>query len=252
MAGLMKRGVRRFLALWGYALVSKPKALLANRSSQLNASFDMVLSHFLLSRKDPPYFVQVGAFNGVDGDPLHSYVQKGLLKGCMIEPQTDYFEQLKSNYAAVEGLVFKRAAIGATSGEATLYRVRPGTPGPPWLYQIASFRRDVLMKHAPGIPGLEDAIITESVPVTTFDALFAELNARPDIVVVDTEGYDYEIIKQLFQTGCRPGLVLYEHKHLNEPDKDACLRLVIGAGYSVAFGVDDTIALRTEDQTAPA
>ena len=215
-------------------------------------SFDTALSHYLLCRKHPPFFIQVGAFNGVDGDPLHKYVQKGVLKGCLIEPQADFFEQLRSNYSGVEGLVFKRVAIGPAHGEATLYRVRPGTPGPWWLYQIASFRREVLLKHAPDVPGLEAAIITESVPVTTFEELFAELNLRPDIVVIDTEGYDYEVIKQLCSTGCRPDLIHYEHKHLSEPDKEACLRMLIQAGYRGAVGDEDTTALLSEDDNRRA
>ncbi len=243
MLGLVKHGIRQYLARRGFALVRQPRPLILRQDSQLLASFDMILSRYLLWRKHPPYFVQVGAFNGVDGDPLHSYVQRGLLKGCMIEPQSDFFDQLKSNYAGIQDLVFKRAAIGPAPGLATLYRVRPGTPGPPWLYQIASLRREVLLKHAAAVPGLEAAVVTESVPVTTFDELFAELGVRPDIVVVDTEGYDYEIIKMLYGTGCRPDLILYEHKHLSECDKEACLQLLIDAGYCAAVGAGDTSAL---------
>jgi FkbM family methyltransferase len=242
---LVKHSIRRHLARRGFALVRQPRPLLLHDDAQLIVSFDMILSRYLLGRKHPPNFIQVGAFNGVDGDPLHSYIQRGLLKGCVIEPQSEFFEQLKANYDGIEDIVFKRAAIGPATSIATLYRVRPGTPGPSWLYQIASLRREVLLKHASVVPGLEAAIVTETVPVTTFDELFAELGFRPDIVVIDTEGYDYEIIKRLYETGCRPDLILYEHRHLSELDKEACLQLLIDAGYCAAVGAD-TIALLAE------
>ncbi len=252
MGDRIKRFLHHVLAVGGFTIVRSPRAFRSTPSSQLDVSFDMVLCEYLLRRKESPSFVQVGAFNGVDGDPLHEYVQRGLLKGCLIEPQADYFEQLRSNYAGIDGLVFKRAAVGKAPGEASLYRVRPGTPGPEWLFQIASFRREVLMRHAPCVPGLEAAIVTETVPVITFGGLFAELNARPDIVVIDTEGYDYETVKNLLAADCRPDIIMYEHKHLIEPDKNACIRLLIGAGYKLAVGDIDTIAILPESQDSRA
>jgi FkbM family methyltransferase len=242
MFRILKRLLRRGLARRGWALVPRPQPLLAHPAACLEASFDLVLSHYLVHQARTPYFVQIGAFNGVDGDPLYPYVKKGLLKGCLLEPQPDVFEQLRLNYAGVGGLLFKRAAIGPRPGQATLYRVRPGAPGPPWLHQIASFRREVVLRHAPIVPNLEAMIVTEEVQTVTFEELFAELGVLPDIVVVDTEGYDYEILKLLDVPARKPRVLLYEHKHLNDFDRDACLELLIGAGYRIGVGSVDTTA----------
>ena len=234
--------VQRALSRSGWVLLRRPPALCTDPEAHLDLSFDHVISEFLVQSERIPTFVQVGAFDGVSGDLLHRYAMKGLIRGCLIEPQADAFEQLRANYAGVEGVQFRRAAIADRSGEATLYRVRPGTPGPNWLYQIASFRRDVLLKHAAIVPGLEDAIITESVPTITFGDLFSELGYEPDIVVIDTEGYDFEVIK-LLDVGLRqPRIILYESKHLVPRDRDACIDLLRAAGYRLAVLAVDTVA----------
>lgn len=239
----MKRFARDLFSLGGFTVAREPRPLLKTAGSRMKPSFDMAMSFYLLRKGSRPFFVQVGAYDGVDGDPLHQYVKRGMMSGCLLEPQSQFFDQLRSNYGGIPGLVFKRVAIGPAAGEQTLYRVRPGTPGPGWLHQIASFRREVVLKHARDVPGLEAAIISEVVPVITFDDLFDELQVRPDIVVVDTEGYDSEVVKQLLATGCRPGLIHYEHKHLSKNDRDECLGLLIACGYRIALGDADTTAL---------
>ena len=237
-----KNTVRRTLSRQGYNVDRIPPVLGANPRARLRLSFDHVLCRHLVHQPGVPYFVQVGAFDGVSGDPLYPYVKRGLLKGCLVEPQADAFERLKANYAGVEGMAFKRAAIGPRSGSATLYSVRPGTAGPEWLPQIASFSRETLLKHARYIPGLEESIITEAVPMVTFEELMADLSAPPDIVVIDTEGYDFEVIKHLRAAGLKPRLILYEHKHLSAADQNACAGLLLAAGYEVASVGEDTVA----------
>jgi FkbM family methyltransferase len=246
---LIRRAIRRAMTRRGLTLTRTPAALLETPSAVLQFSFDHVLSHFLLHCSTPPTFIQIGAFDGKSGDPIYPYIKRGLLKGCFVEPQADAFQNLQANYAGVEGVRFKRAAIGPKSGEATLYRVKPGTPGPEWLFQIASFSRDVLMKHAPYAPGLEQAIITETVPTVTFDELLAELPEPPSVVVIDTEGYDYEIVKLLDVPRRKPSLILYEHKHLSDADQNACVKLLIDAGYLVAPIGQDTVASQPESGT---
>lgn len=248
----LRSAIRRMLPGRDHAAARTPKPLVKNPDAQLKLTFDDVLSRLILNEPKGLYFVQVGAFDGVSGDPLHPYVKRGLLSGCLVEPQADAFERLQRNYEGVEGVRLKRAAIASKSGESTLYRVRPGTVGPEWLFQIASFSREVLLKHAPLVPGLEQAIITETVPTITFDQLTAELPETPSIVVIDTEGYDFEVIKLLNVKVRKPRLILYEHKHLTPADQDACLESLIAAGYQVAVLTTDTIARLSEGPADPA
>jgi hypothetical protein len=54
-----------------------------------------------------------------------------------------------------------------------------------------------------------------------------------DAVIIDTEGYDFEILKMIDFQRFRPKLVIYEHLHLNKEDMRAAGQLLEGLGYDV-------------------
>lgn len=241
-----REACRSVLARRGLSLVRRPPALCQSPNARLEVSFDFVLCHYLQQQNHIPFFLQIGAFNGVDGDPLYPYTSRGLLRGCLVEPQADAFEQLRLNYANHPQVILKHAAIGAQSGAATLFRIRPGTAGPSWLHQIASFHREVVLSHSEHIPNIEQAIITETVSTVTFDEIIAELGTEPEIVVIDTEGHDFEVIKLMNVAVHRPSILLYEHKHLSPKEHDESIRLLANAGYRLAIVKQDTLAYLTD------
>jgi FkbM family methyltransferase len=238
----------RILSQQGISVSRCPPALCKAPQSILHFTFDHALCQLIVTTQRKLSFVQVGAFDGVSGDPIYKYVKQGLLTGCLIEPQSDAFSQLESNYSGIPSIQLKRAAISSSDGSANLFRVRPGTQGPPWLFQLASFRRDVLLKHAPYIRGLEDAIITERVPTITFHSLFQELQFTPDVLIIDTEGFDFEIIKLYNIRERPPRIILYEHKHLSSADQEQCIILLLNLGYKIACLAEETVASRPTDK----
>jgi hypothetical protein len=68
-------------------------------------------------------------------------------------------------------------------------------------------------------------------------------------VAIDTEGYDYEIVKLLNVRVHRPRIILYESKHLSTADQNACVDLLCGVGYRVAVLKLDTVAYLPEETT---
>ena len=116
------------------------------------------------------------------------------------------------------------------------------------------------MSHAHAIPGLDRFIIAESVPCTRFQTLFSQNRvAQVDILQVDTEGYDYEVLKLFPFDQFTPAFIRYEHSHLSDIDRDACMRMLLNRGYKlhVPFGnqpdYTDTVAYRPPEKgTIPA
>ncbi len=58
---------------------------------------------------------------------------------------------------------------------------------------------------------------------------FAELVARYellrfDVLVTDTEGYDYHILKQIEFSKYQPKIVIFESKHLSDIESEKCHR----------------------------
>ena len=64
-----------------------------------------------------------------------------------------------------------------------------------------------------------------------------------DLIHIDTEGYDFEIIKSIDLGSLRPKVVIFEHYHLDPNDYTDCTDHLGSLGYEhVSIGMD-TICL---------
>lgn len=216
--------------------------MLKYRSHELSVNLDMVLSHYRIEHPTVRY-VQVGAFDGVSGDPIYSLIEKHRLQGILVEPQKDAFMRLQKNYAGFPQFHLVNAAIADHDGFATLFRIRPDASGPEWLHQIASFDRRVLMSHAHMVPDLESMIETEQVRCLTFATLFSELGIEAvDMLQIDTEGFDAQVLQLFDIPHRRPAIVRFEHKHLSIAEHENSIAMLVRYGYRVATASNDTLA----------
>ena len=240
--------MRSVLAQYEYTVVRPPRVFRNNPSSELKVSFSLVLADFL--RRAPEVtFVQVGGFDGQSNDPLFSHVTSLHWKGLVVEPQPDAFASLASAYAGEPQVALENVAVAAKEGTETLWRIRRGVLGlPEWAPQLASFDREVVLRHKAQIPNIEDLIEPWPVPCRTLTSLLTkhELH-RVDVLQIDVEGFDYEVIKLIDFERWKPAIVRYEHAHLSEDDAEACLELLAGQGYRLAVERRDTIAYRSPD-----
>ena len=98
----------------------KPSFLRSHRFTEFHDYLDLVTTRY--GRRGSAFlFVQIGAFDGVSGDPLNKLVHRHGWRGVLVEPQTRVFQVLKSNYATQPQLQFFNVAIGDRDGEVTLY-----------------------------------------------------------------------------------------------------------------------------------
>lgn len=217
---------------------------LPGTACELRATLDMVLAHYRQSHAEIRY-LEVGAFDGISGDPIYPLIGKYGLKGCLVEPQHDAFARLRANYARFPAadFVFVNAAIGERDATVPLYRVKPQSSGPDWAPQIASLDRNFLTGLADLVPGVESRLEVENVPCLTFDTLFRTYGlGHIDLLQIDAEGRDARIL-ELFDVTLRlPAIVHFEHKHLSDAAYRRCLDLLIPAGYKISIAKDDTLA----------
>ncbi len=197
-----------------------------------------------LSHNSDFFFVQVGANDGVRNDPLRACVLKHRLSGVLIEPLPDLFAKLQHNYRDVPGLHFENCAVGASSGQASMYRVREDAPLPAHAHGMASFNRSHLSARKHGIPGLDDYVVETTIAVRTLPEILAKYgNRHVSLLMIDTEGYDAEIVKMAFAAGLRPEIVIYEHLHLPIATQAATLRHLKSEGYRFQEVGFDTYAM---------
>ncbi|MDR7420273.1 MAG: FkbM family methyltransferase, partial [Armatimonadota bacterium] len=64
------------------------------------------------------------------------------------------------------------------------------------------------------------------------------------LLVVDTEGYDYEIVRSALSAGVFPRIISYEHCHLTPRVRVEAKQLMQSRGYCFLEVGKDTIALR--------
>lgn len=226
-----------------------PRPLVKYRDSQLSISLDMIVSHYRVNHQRVCY-LQVGAFDGISGDPVYPLIEKHGLRGILVEPQRDAFERLKANYSRFdrEAFVFVNAAISAHDGTAPLYRIKRDASGPEWLHQIASFDRNIVLSHSRVIPNLEALIETEDVRCITIATLFRETGIQAvDMLQVDAEGYDDEVLRLFQIPSRRPPIVRFEHKHLDPGDYGQIVGMLVELGYRFAVCEESTLAYAASD-----
>lgn len=201
--------------------------------------------------------VQVGANDGGSNDPLGHLLpryRKSVRKAVLIEPQPGAFARLKERYRGWSQVVCLNVAVGREVGKQAMYSIDPvATAGlaKPVGDGIASFDRGhverSLRHRRPGLSP-EDAasMIRElSVPVTTLDLAAGSAGIeQPDIFLVDTEGYDGEVVEMALDLGWRPRLLQLEHKHLSRTDRRRLTRRLSGEGYRLWTDHADIWGLR--------
>lgn len=192
-------------------------------------------------------FVQVGANDGVTLDPLRTQIERRRWTGIMVEPVPYNFERLAQRYGSHPRIQLEMCAIAEESGELPFYYIPEPEPGEeiwPWYHALGSFRREVLISHTMYIPDIEERVAEVKVPCKTFNSLCEERGLpHLDLLQIDTEGYDYEILRSVDLDSWRPRLVIYEHKHLNLADRESARKLLTDRGYLIAEFPLDTAAL---------
>jgi FkbM family methyltransferase len=196
-----------------------------------------------------PFFIQIGANDGDKGDYLDTHVQSDDWIGVLVEPVPYVFEALEKRHGANARLTLVNAAIADHDGTAQLYYLPKADDAdlPTWYDALASFRREVIAKHAAWIPDIESRISTIEVPTLTFESLCeAHCIRKIDLVQIDTEGYDYEVVKQIDLEKHQPAIVLYEHYHLQPGEREACELHLENHGYRSISNFFDTLSVRID------
>lgn len=195
------------------------------------------------------YFAQIGSNDGVRGDPIRRHILRDRWSGLLVEPVPYLFERLRALYPRRRGLRFENCAISDRDGVRTLYRLRETDEKiPGWYEGLATFFPEVLLKHRWSIPEFEARVISEPVCCLTLESLFRRHRIpRLDVFHVDTEGFDGEVLRQFDFDRFRPSLILFEHKHLDQTEREATYARLRIHGYSISAEPvgGDSLAVRS-------
>ena len=182
------------------------------RTGQPGSSFFSQLLEERLKISEEIVFVQIGANDGISNDPLYPLIKRfpKRFRGLVVEPLKDKFELLKRTYADVASVVPVNLAVHNTEEEMQIWRVRPDLEKklPGWGGGLGSFDSEH-HKHSQ----LDSSyFIGEKVFCTTFDDLLTRHRIESmELLVTDTEGYDFEILRNIDFAKHRPTYIHFEH-----------------------------------------
>jgi FkbM family methyltransferase len=189
------------------------------------------------------FFVQVGAMDGVAFDPIHSLVRELGWHGILLEPMPDMFAKLKNNYNDCANLTFVNAAITDFDGHIEMTRIDP-----------SAVERNLLPSTALGIstlmpergalgsrntsPKFEQTIAHHTqrldVPCYALKTLLCQYDVKQiDLLVIDTEGADWMVARQLPLERYSPRVVYLEYNHLTAYEQVACAEHFRNQGYKI-------------------
>lgn len=194
-----------------------------------------------ISRRGQIYFVQIGAMDGYRYDPINPFVRRYGWHGVVVEPLRDHFTELWRTYGDCTGIRFENAAVDHQTGRAMMYRVQADAVNqgraPDWARGIASLHRDRnplggKNTSEENFARIRPHVVEEEVATITLDDLLAKHSVqRIDVFQVDTEGHDYQVLKQLDFSRFRPWVVHMEYINLPADEQEASIRLLRKNGF---------------------
>lgn len=201
-------------------------------------------------------FIEIGANDGDQHDFLRPFISTRAWQGVVVEPVPYVFDRLESTYGHHPGVALENVAIAAVDGTQTFYHLRQaddwaGEGLPRWYDGIGSFSRAEVLSHVDHIPDIESRVVASEVPCLTFASLCERHRlSRLDLILIDTEGYDWEIVRQIDFEVFKPRLLVYEHYHLGPAQRAQCREHLSRAGYEVMEEHFDSFCLDTESDDA--
>ena len=201
----------------------------------------------LARQNEPIFFINIGANDGLAGDPLREFIMTRGWNGILVEPVDYVFQRLVKAYRSLptSRIQFENAAIAEVTGVKKFWHLKL-TPGfPPGYDQIGSFSEEHVLKHKDMFPNLEESLVSRDIPcITVADLLRKHSVQKLDLVFIDTEGYDYEVIKQIDLVKLPPKVIIFENAHLPKSELQSCYQLLRANGFEISEEGSDTVAAR--------
>jgi FkbM family methyltransferase len=194
--------------------------------------------------------VQVGANDG--DDEMRDVVKTLQAKSLLIEPNAELLPNLLNNYDGCKHVTVECLAVDEECGNRTLYVVQGKSRT---RYEslglsptgISSFNENHVRKHLEHFLGRSSSLDIGKMEVPTAPLWHIAKQKGffgADILQIDTEGYDFCVLKTAKLEEWKPAIVSLEASHLSSQELIDCQGLLTGAGYECYEELPDLIAFR--------
>lgn len=187
-----------------------------------------------MRKKGKVYFVNIGANDGLSGDPLGEFVFRYKWRGIMVEPVPYVFERLKKVYKNTPGVVLEKKAISTRNGKKDFWHLKKTKELGSGYDQLGSFDKKLILNNMKNWNFSGGQVVKSVVKCSTLEKLLIKNRViKVDVFSIDVEGYDYQVIKQINFEKIEPELIFFEYAYLNPDEKEKCFSLLKEKGYII-------------------
>ncbi|MGI9603271.1 MAG: FkbM family methyltransferase [Acidimicrobiales bacterium] len=228
------------------------------------------------------FFLNIGACDGVMGDPVYPLVRRHHWRGIAVEPVPYNFERLQRNYADEPQVILENAAI--STEPQTFWYVDEGSKSLPHIVsQVGSLNREHVLRNLGRLkimaagrplprqphhleefppvdldeydedlsidPDIEEYLTGIDIPCLTFNELLSKHQvASVDYLNIDAEGADYEIFKMIDFDVVRPRVICMETTSFDDDVSASLLEDLDEQGYEFAirYGLFSKVYVRRD------
>jgi FkbM family methyltransferase len=239
---LIKRFILRIISVGQYfRLVNLRHRRFVPGGNHINVNIFFTL---LSKKSNPVSFIQIGANDGVKNDPIFPFVKQYQWKGILVEPLPDFFEKLVSNYHSSKNLTFENIGISDHNGEMDFYFLPSEYSNPEWLQQIGTFDKEAIEFNLANFPELIDKIERRKIQTFTLKHLLEKNQVlKMDLLIIDAEGFEYKILKQLEQLTEKPSYILFEWGCMKENIQKDLFNFLRNQKYKLYSSSGDVLAV---------
>lgn len=207
------------------------------------------LAERLKNNMPRPFALQIGAMDGKRFDLLYAHLISGDWNGLLVEPVPEMFELLQKNYAGCSGLILENCAVADYEGVLGLSCIDPGVVEKGLVTEnllgVTTARQDNLQIGSDAFHNRYPFILKEyvrhiEVPCYTLPRLLTKHNVtKIDLVMTDTEGMDWIILRQLDLKTYEPSIICLEYTQLGAAGVPECVGHFLNHGYQMAICRED-------------
>ena len=194
-------------------------------------------------------FVKIGANDGISGETCADILRaNNNWKGLFVEPVPYCCDLLRKNYPDSSRFIIEQVAIGNVPSRKSFYYVDQSAIQslsflPRYYDQLGSFNR----QHIINLLGdkIMPFIVESKVLVCTLqDVLERNHIQKIHYLQIDTEGYDFQILKMLDFHKYNPEIIFIEHLHVSRKERKDMRRLLHKHKYNILNYGQDYFALK--------
>lgn len=205
----------------------------------------------LLNKEGHVRYLQIGANDGIMFDPMYEFVVRNhyRVSGLLVEPVEIYYQKLQKNYSKFSQITAVHRAIHNSEKSMKMFVARETSVGKrkTHINGMSSFSKIHLMQY--GLLAETDIdeinVQCSSVAELLQEYEFLDIN----LLVIDTEGYDFQILEKLDLDVIRPKVVRFEHGLAARTMTSIELQYLCDKfnrfGYQVSIVNNDAIAIQT-------